>query len=111
MRHHLHEAFPDHPTRKGRLLSTVALAVGRLAPSLCLDSAVSALQDVWPGVPGCTPVGAPPGSVASAPPQRWLRPPGTHVDLTKDDVDDAADDDQEVKHVPGVPKIALGEGV
>lgn len=89
----------------------MALAVGRLAPSLCLDSEVSALQGVWPGVPGRTPVGAPPGSVASAPPQQWLRPPGTHVSLTEDDVDDAANDNQEVKHVPGVPKIALGEGV
>ena len=89
----------------------MVLAVGRLAPSLCLDSEVCALQDLWSGVLGCTPVGPPPGSVASAPPQRWLRPPGTYVDLTEDDVDDAADDNQKVKHVPGVPKIALGEGV
>lgn len=34
--------------------------------------------------------------------------PDTHVDFTEDDVDDAADDNQEVKHIPGVTKIALG---
>lgn len=38
---HLHEAFPDHATQGRPLSSTVALAVGRLAHSLCLESEVS----------------------------------------------------------------------
>lgn len=42
------------------------------------------------------------------PPQGWLRPPDTHVNLAEDDVNDAADDNQEVEHIPGVPKVALG---
>lgn len=33
--------------------------------------------------------------------------PGTYIDLTEDDIDDAADHDEEVKDVPGVPEVAL----
>lgn len=33
--------------------------------------------------------------------------PGTYIDLTEDDIDDAADHDEEVKDVPGVPKVTL----
>lgn len=32
----------------------------------------------------------------------------THIDLTQDDIDNTADDDEEVKHVPRVSKVALG---
>ncbi len=31
----------------------------------------------------------------------------THVDFTQDDINDATDDDNEVKDVPGVSKVAL----
>lgn len=31
----------------------------------------------------------------------------THIDFTQDDVNDATDDDNEVKHVPRVPEVAL----
>lgn len=37
--------------------------------------------------------------------------PSTYIDLAEDDVDDAADHDEEVKDIPGVPEVALpGEG-
>ena len=35
----------------------------------------------------------------------------THIDFTQDDINDATNDDNEVKHVPRVPEVALhGEG-
>lgn len=45
------------------------------------------------------------GSTGSSP---VVEPPAdTHINFTEDDVNDAADDNQEVKHIPGVSKIAL----
>lgn len=126
--------WPPHP--EVTLPSTTALSSDRHARYVCLESELSALQDchschfrlchpwgarldmywvphkhlwtrhVLPPAPGT----APPTPPMAPPTQGRLRPPDTHVNLAEDDVNDAADDNQEVEHIPRVPKIALGDG-
>lgn len=113
LRRHHHEAFPDHPTQRG-----LALAL-QLWPwsawhthSVLLEPELSVIPTLSPpGLPGCTRT-RPPTDICSL--NKWPhRPrdgsaPDTHINLAEDDIDDAANDDQEVKHIPGVTKIALG---
>lgn len=78
---------------------TAASTAAGLAHYIRLESERSACPA------GLSPLGPP---QTSADGRGTTPPPDTHIDLTEDDVDDAADNDQEVEHVPGVPEVALG---